>query len=80
MKCMMEKQSLNSHLQDLEELLQHWTNIKTDFVKTGEFYTALHHDYLHFRNQQLPSLIDAMNGRKNGVARGKSLIGTLLPI
>ena len=80
MKCMMEKQSLNPHLQELEELLQHWTEIKTDFVKTEAFYTALHHDYLHFHDQQLPSLIDSMNGRKNGVARGKSLIGTLLQI
>ena len=74
--CTVQKQNLYPQLKNLEELIQHWKDISQVSVdKEKEFFHSLHLNYIYFRDEQLPSLIDAMNGRNDGIVIGKSLIG-----
>ena len=76
MKCMIEKQNLNEHLKDLEDMLNHWKELNDDEVKERAFIENVFHMYIYFRDEQYPSLLAAMYGRNDGIAESNSLIGT----
>ena len=74
--CTVQKQNLYPQLKNLEELIQHWKDISQVSVdKEKKIFHSMHLNYIYFRDEQLPSLIDAMNGRNDGIVIGKSLIG-----
>ena len=72
---MIEKQNLNRHLKGLEDMLNHWKQLNNDEKKERVFIENVLHMYIYFRDEQLPSLLAAMNGRNDGIAESNSLIG-----